>query len=135
MGIDNLSPSKSRHNQEVTAMSAPNVPAPVSAFIEASNRFDLEALMATFETNAMVNDHRCEFAGNAAIRAWAAKEIVGDRVTMSVIDTRCYGDSVAVNANIAGDFDKTGLPDPLMLTYYFSVSGPRIEQLIIVMNK
>jgi hypothetical protein len=32
-------------------------------------------------------------------------------------------------------FDKTGLPDPLLLTYYFSVSGPRIEQLIIVMKK
>ena len=116
-------------------MASPDVPAPVSAFIAASNRFDLDALIATFEPDAMVNDHRCEFSGAAAIRDWAAKEIVGDRVTMSVIDTRCYGDSVAVNANIDGNFDKTGLPDPLVLTYYFSVSDAHIEQLIIVMNK
>jgi hypothetical protein len=115
-------------------MSSPNVPTPVSAFIEASNRFDLEALMATFDRNAMVNDHRCEFAGEAAIRAWAAKELIGDRVTMSVVDTRCYGDNIAINAKVDGDFDKTGLPDPLVLTYYFSVSGARIEQLIIIIK-
>jgi hypothetical protein len=116
-------------------MSSPNVPTPVSAFIEASNCFDLEALMGTFDRNAMVNDHRCEFAGEAAIRAWAAQEIIGDRVTMSVLDIRCYGDNIAINAKVDGDFDKSGLPDPLVLTYYFSVRGARIEQLIIIKNQ
>jgi hypothetical protein len=116
-------------------MSAPSVPTPVSAFIEASNCFDLEALVGTFDRNAMVNDHRCEFAGEAAIRAWATKEIIGDRVTMSVVDIRCYGDNIAINAKVDGDFAKTGLPDPLVLTYYFSVSGARIEQLIIIKNQ
>jgi hypothetical protein len=116
-------------------MRSANVPAPVSAFITASNHFDLDALMATFRPDALVNDHRCEFAGAAAIRDWAANEIVGDRVTMGVIDARCYGNSVAVNATIEGNFDRTGLPDRFVLTYYFSVRDAFIDQLIIVMNK
>jgi hypothetical protein len=56
-------------------------------------------------------------------------------VTMQVTGSTCRGNTVAVTANIGGDFDKTGLPAPLVLTFYFSVSGERIVQLIIVHNK
>jgi len=38
-------------------------------------------------------------------------------------------------ANVDGDYDKTGLPDPLPLTFYFSVRGDRIVQLIILRNR
>jgi hypothetical protein len=111
------------------------LPPPVSAYIAATNAFDLEALMVTFAANALVNDHRDEFASLDAIRDWARREIVGDRVTMQVADATCRGNSVAVSAIIDGKFDKTGLPDPLVLTFYFAVSDDRIEQLIIVHNK
>lgn len=63
-------------------MSHSALPAPVAACIEATNAFDLDRMMATFDDGALVNDHRCEFRGLAAIRAWAGREIVGDRVTM-----------------------------------------------------
>jgi hypothetical protein len=62
--------------------------APVSGFIAASNCFDIEALMATFDEDALVNDHRNEFATRNAIRNWAQHEIVGDRVTMHVTGAR-----------------------------------------------
>ena len=54
---------------------------------------------------------------------------------MQVTGTTSRGNSVAVTANVDGDFDKTGLPTPLVLTFYFSVSAERIVQLIIVHNK
>ncbi len=54
---------------------------------------------------------------------------------MHVTGATCRGNAVAVTANIDGNFDKTGLPDPLVLTFYFSISGDRIVQLIIVHNK
>jgi hypothetical protein len=54
---------------------------------------------------------------------------------MQVANATCRGNSVAVNAIMDGDFDKTGLPDPLMLTFYFSLGADRIDQLIIVHNK
>lgn len=111
------------------------LPPPVSAYIAATNAFDLDALMATFAADALVNDHRDEFASLDLIRDWAQREIVGVRVTMQVAAATCRGNSVAVNAIIDGNFDKAGLPDPLVLTFYFAVSGERIDQLVIVHNK
>lgn len=116
-------------------MTLPTLPAPVSAYIAATNASDIEALMATFAADALVNDHRNEFASRDVIRNWAQREIVNDRVTMQVTGSTCRGNTVAVTANIDGDFDKTGLPAPLVLTFYFSVNGERIVQLIIVHNK
>jgi len=112
-----------------------DLPAPVPAYVAATNAFDIDAFMATFAEDALVNDHRNEFAGPDAIRAWAQGEIIGDRVTLHVTGATCRGNAVAVTANIEGNFDKTGLPDPLVLTFYFSISGGRIVQLIIVHNK
>jgi hypothetical protein len=116
-------------------MTTSTLPKPVSAYIAATNAFDIEAIMATFAVDALVNDHRDEFAGHAAIRDWAQHEIVDARVTMQVTDATCRGNAVAVTAAMDGNFDKTGLPDPLLLAFYFSVSGERIDQLIIVHNK
>jgi hypothetical protein len=48
---------------------------------------------------------------------------------------RDSGSTAAVTAIIDGNFDPTGLPDPLVLTFYLSVSGERIVRLIIVHNK
>jgi ketosteroid isomerase-like protein len=116
-------------------MTLPALPKPVSAYIAATNAFDIEALMATFAEDALVNDHRNEFADRAAIRDWAQREIIDDRVTMDVTGVTRRGDTAAVSARLDGDFDRTGLPDALILTFYFSVSGGRIAQLIIVHNK
>ena len=54
--------------------------------------------MATFTDDALVNDHRCEFPDRAAIRAWAAREIVADHVTMDVVAATRRGHSAAVRA-------------------------------------
>jgi ketosteroid isomerase-like protein len=111
------------------------LPSPVAAYIAAVNNFDLNILTETFAEDALVNDHREEFSGRAAIRDWAQREIIGDSVTMYVTKVVRRGDSVAVTACLDGAFDKTGLPDPLVLAFYFSISGERIVQLIIVHNK
>jgi hypothetical protein len=111
------------------------LPEAVEAYITASNNFDIDGLMATFAANALVNDHRDEFDGADAIRNWAQREIIGDRVTMRITAAARRGGSASVSAIIDGNFDKTGLPAPLVLTFYFSVSGGRIDQLVIVHNK
>ena len=45
-----------------------------------------------------------------------------------------HGD-VTVHARTDGTYDKTGLPDPLILSLYFSLRDERITQLIIIHNK
>ena len=49
-------------NQGDMRMTTSTLPKPVSAYIAATNAFDIEAIMATFAVDALVNDHRDEFA-------------------------------------------------------------------------
>jgi hypothetical protein len=107
------------------------IPAAVRTYITASNAFDADAMMAAFDDDAVVNDTRREFSGIDAIRAWLDREIIGDKVTMSVTSTRTHH-GLTVDAVVDGNYDTTGLPDPLVLTFYFAMAGDHIAQLIIV---
>jgi hypothetical protein len=111
------------------------LPGVVAAHVAAYNAHDPEAMMATLAPDALVNDVRREFLGHAAIRAWADKEIFGDNVTLVVERALDQHGDVVLHARVDGDYDKTGLPDPLILTYYFSLRDGLITQLIIVHNQ
>ena len=112
----------------------PAVPPAVAAYVRATNRFDLEGLLATFVDDALVNDQLYDYWGKPAIREWAEREIVSRRLTMHVVAfAEQYGQAI-VRANINGDFDRRGLPDPLVLSFYFSAADDRIAQLIILRN-
>jgi len=78
---------------------------------------------------------RREFWGKDAIRAWLDREIIGDKVTTSPTSTAEQYGEVIVHAVTDGDYDKTGLPDPLVLTYYFTVRDDCIVRLIIIRNE
>jgi ketosteroid isomerase-like protein len=111
------------------------LPPAVAAYVKASNVADAEAFISTFTDDALVNDIQREFWGKAAILNWAEREIFGAKVTMEVLRVvDRYGD-VIVTAKLDGDYDKTGLPDPLHLTFYFTLRGDRIVMLIILLNK
>jgi hypothetical protein len=108
----------------------------IAEHIAAVNAFDLDAIVATFAEDAFVNDARREFRGIDAIRAWAERELVGDKVTMDVrevVDN--YGDSI-VRAAYDGDYEKTKLPPgELILSSYFGVRDGRITSLIVIRNE
>jgi hypothetical protein len=107
----------------------------VAAYVEATNSFDLERLLATFTDDALVNDQLCDYWGKAAIREWAARDIIGERLTMDVTTVVEHYGNFIVTANVDGSFDKRGLPDPLTLAFYFALCGDQIVQLIILRNR
>jgi hypothetical protein len=111
------------------------LPAPVRTYVTAVNAFDGDSTTAAFTSDATVNDARREFHGIDAIRAWLDHEIIGDKVTMNVIGTRTHQALVIVDAEMNGDYDKAGLPEPLVLTHYFTLADDHITQLIIILNK
>jgi hypothetical protein len=113
----------------------PSLPPAIERFIAAANAFDLDALMATFVEDAFANDNHREFWGNAAIRKFAGRELIGDKVTMAVTEVRTHHGMVAVAAKVDGNYDKTNLPDPLHLSFYFLLDGDKIATLIIIFNK
>lgn len=108
------------------------LPAPVAACILATNLSDFHALMATFAEDALVNDQLTDYWGKDAISAWAARDIIGERLALRVVKVvQHYGHSI-VTAHADGLFDKRGLPEPLVLVLYFSCVGDKIVQLMIL---
>ena len=111
------------------------LPTLVAAYVEASNNFDLERLMSTFAEDALVNDQLRDYWGKPAIREWAKRDIIGERLTMNVTKVINHYDSFIVTANVDGNYDKRGLPDPLVLAFYFTAQSDLIVQLIILRNR
>ena len=119
----------------IEAAQLPNLLAPVASYVLAANTFDLEALLAPFADDAVVNDQLREYRGKEAIKGWAARDIIGDHVTMYVVKGEEHYGNAIVSANVDGDYDKRGLPDPLVVTFYFSIYRDEIIQLIILRNE
>lgn len=107
----------------------------VAAFVEATNNFDLDRLMVTFADDALVNDQLRDYWGEAAIRRWAERDIIGEKLTIAVTKVVKHYDSFVVTAEIDGKFDKRGLPDPLVLAFYLTPHDDLIVQLIILRNR
>jgi hypothetical protein len=115
--------------------SCPRVPAPVREYIRATNSGDLMTLLSTFAHDALVNDQLRDYWGKLEIEAWAARDIIGEHLTMRVVDSVHHYGHVIVTAHVDGSFDKRGLPDPLSMAFYFSARGEKIVQLIILRNQ
>jgi hypothetical protein len=107
----------------------------VADHIAAVNAFDIEGIVATFVPDAYVNDNRREIKGIDAIRRFMAKEFVGDHVTMDVVGVvDHYGDTI-VRARYDGTYDKTNLPEELIMSSYFSVRDGSIVSLAVIFNQ
>jgi limonene-1,2-epoxide hydrolase len=107
----------------------------VGAHIAAVNAFDLDRIMATFAPDAYVNDNRREIWGTDAIRAFMAKEFVGDHVTMEVREVLDHYGDIIVRARYDGTYDKTNLPDELVMTTYFGICDDKITSLTVIFNQ
>jgi hypothetical protein len=107
----------------------------VAEHIAAVNARDIDAIMATFAEDAYVNDARREFAGSAAIRRWVAKEMVGDKVSIEVREVLDHHGDTIVRGAYDGEFDKSSLPDEVVLSNYFGVRDGKIVSLIVVFNQ
>ncbi|HEY1817719.1 MAG TPA: nuclear transport factor 2 family protein [Kofleriaceae bacterium] len=107
----------------------------IATHIAAVNAFDIDAIADTFADDALVNDNRRELWGKAAIRAWIAKELVGDKVTMQVTEVIERGAETIVRARYDGTYDKTNLPSELILTNYVRIERGQIATLIVIRNQ
>jgi hypothetical protein len=111
------------------------LPPVVAEHLAAVNAFDTERIVATFAPDAYVNDNRREIWGTDAIRAFMAKEFVGDHVTMDVREVIDHYGDIIVRARYDGTYDKTNLPEELVLTSYFSLRDNKIVSLAVIFNQ
>ncbi len=111
-----------------------NAPKPVAQFIRAVNAGDLELCLSVFAEDAIVNDQLCEHRGPEEIRRWAREELIGKALRLNVVDAHRHYANYILSAEVDGDFDKLGLPDPLLQQFYFTHRRGRLVQLTILPN-
>jgi limonene-1,2-epoxide hydrolase len=111
------------------------MPAIVAEHIAAVNAFDTDRIVATLAPDAYVNDNRREIWGTDSIRAFVAKEFVGDHVTMDVTEVIDHYGDIVVRARYDGTYDKTSLPAELIMTTYFSIRDGKIVSLTVINNQ
>jgi hypothetical protein len=116
------------HNDTVS------LPPVVAGHIDAVNAHDEDAIVATFADGALVNDAHREFWGSEAIRRWVAREMTGDQVTIDVTAVIDHHGDTIVRGRYDGTFDKTNLPEELILTNYFTIRDGKIVSLIVIRN-
>ena len=63
-----------------------------------------------------------------------ARELVADRVTVEVTEVIDHHGDTIVRGRYDGNYDKTNLPDELILTNYFTVRDGKIVTLIVIRN-
>jgi hypothetical protein len=103
--------------------------APIIAFIEAINDHNTEEFLATLIDSAVITDEGQDYRGIAAIKEWSDEKCIGAKVTLKVIDMIDRNGKTIVTAELDGNFDKTGLPDPFYMDLHFVVSGEKIAAL------
>ena len=79
----------------------------------------------------MVVDVNRELRGLDAITAWAGADIFGAHVHFDVLDVTERPGRTIVSVKIDGTFDRTGLPDPLVMNHEFKVAEGKITELRI----
>ena len=94
-----------------------HIPEHAAGFVRAVNDRDPAGLIALFADAGRV------IRGREAIREWAAHDIFAASVTFEVRKVSGTDGDATVTVKVDGTFDRTGLPDPLIMT--FRVVGNR----------
>ena len=102
-----------------------DLPPPITDYVEANARLDLDGMLKTFATDAVFLDNGKRFEGHEAIRG-LLKEMVVDLKAIFTPDTvRHEGGVVVVEGPAHGDFPGS----PIRFTYRFGLDGDAIKTM------
>ena len=108
-----------------------NLPEPIANYVRAVNAGATDAFRASFADDAVVVDVNRELSGLDAIWDWASADIFGAHVHFDVLNVTEGQGRTVVTLKVDGTFDRTGLPDPLVMTHEFKLADGKIAGLRI----
>jgi hypothetical protein len=108
-----------------------SLPAPVANYVRAVNTGTREEFAASFAADAVVVDVNRELRGLEAIAEWAGTDIFAADVRFDILEVIERQGRTIVTLEIDGTFDRTGLPDPLVMKQEFTVADGKITELRI----
>ncbi|MBO9626442.1 MAG: nuclear transport factor 2 family protein [Microbacterium sp.] len=77
-------------------MSAPELPAPAQAMVDAINAADTEAFVAAFTPDGFVSDWGTVKPGPDGVRSWAQTDAIGAGARMTVLTAESDGDTTRI---------------------------------------
>jgi hypothetical protein len=108
-----------------------DLPEPVASYVRAVNAGARDDFRTIFATDAVVIDVKRELSGLDAITDWASADIFGTDVHYDILDVAERQGRTVVLLKIDGTFDRTGLPDPLVMNHEFRLAEGKIAELRI----
>jgi len=110
------------------------LPAPIATYFAAATVDEANRDVA-FAADAIVIDEGRAHRGRAEIKAWRDRSILDAKITYHNLRSEIRGGETMVTAEIDGNFDRTGLPNPLDLDFHFVLRGDEIVLLVILLPK
>ena len=105
----------------------PALPAPISDYVEANARLDVDGMLEPFAADAVVRDVGSVHQGHAEIRALLEEAVVPVKAIFVPDTVRHENGQVVVEGPAHGDFPGS----PLRFTYRFTLENDEIEALEI----
>jgi hypothetical protein len=99
------------------------IPKPIATFIEATNNHNSDEFLAVIADTTVVHDEGNEYRGIFEIKKWSAAKVFGAKVQLEPLKITERNGSIVLTTKIDGDFDKTGLPDPFVMDFYFTIDS------------
>jgi hypothetical protein len=105
------------------------IPNAADDYVRTVNSRDGARFGDLFVNDAIVDDNGRTFHGRTAIEEWGAREIFSANVTLDVLSTREHADGTTLITIVDGTFDRTGLPDPVVIEQRITARNGQIVQL------
>ena len=99
--------------------------APIRRMFDATNRGDNEAFLASFASDATLDDWGRTFTGHDAIAGWNARENIGVNSHLEATGVERSGDEIRVGVAVTGDGYNGGG------SMTFTLDGDRIATMVI----
>src|SRR6266481_11587 len=105
------------------------LPKPIETYIRTINTHNTNTFQSSFTPNTIIKNIKREFCEIVEIKEWASQEIFAVNVTLDVMEVAQRGGQTIVTVKIDGTFDRTGLPDPLLMDHCFTIAADKISVL------
>src|SRR5690242_6209868 len=97
-------------------------------YVRSVNERDSKSFVELFAEQAIVEDAGRMFHGRDSIRDWSTREIFDAEVKLEVLKTSESAGGVAITTKVDGNFDRTGLPDPVIIRQDFAIQGGKVTK-------
>ena len=105
------------------------LPRPIQDYLRTVNTADTDRFPSLFTDEALVQDVERTIRGLEAIKKWAGQDIFGVQARFEVVKVAESNGATVLTVKIDGTFDRSGLPDPLLMNQSFRIVDGKIAEL------